>query len=92
MALEPCATLHYVTEIPEGAAKTSPGQMKSAGSFAPTGDSPFGSLAGGPGAATSYERCGHDPYPQCFQAGSLAQRAPLSCSSVDQLPISTEYR
>lgn len=39
MALEPCATFHYVTEIPEGAAKTSPWHMKSAGSFAPTGDS-----------------------------------------------------
>jgi hypothetical protein len=39
MALEPGAAFHYVTEMPEGAAKTSPWQMKSAESFGPTGDS-----------------------------------------------------
>ena len=41
MALPPSATFHYVTEITEGAAKTSPWQMKSAESFRPTGDSFF---------------------------------------------------
>lgn len=39
MAVPPSATFHYVTEIPEGAAKTSPWQMKSAEPFRPTGDS-----------------------------------------------------
>jgi hypothetical protein len=39
MAVPPSATFQYVTEVPDGATRTSPWQMKSAESFRPTGDS-----------------------------------------------------
>lgn len=39
MAMPPCATFDYMTEVPKGVAQASPWQMKSKETFQPRGDS-----------------------------------------------------